>query len=163
MGFSRKEYWSELPFPPSGDLPDPGIETVSLTSPALAGGFFTTNTTREAHKESKKTRALAFTQKGCAAVAAGKHRPSGHPASFGRLRASVPYALFSPHSPHPVPPPVWGPWLWILMYILCVSQGSRIFKVPEKLKAFYSLAFPPCFYYIQIWHRIPCLMQTCNI
>ena len=38
MGFSRKEYWSALPFPSPGDLPDPGIEP---TSPALAGGFFT--------------------------------------------------------------------------------------------------------------------------
>ena len=63
MGFSRQEYWSELPFPPPGDLPDPGIETVSLTSPALAGRFFTTNTTWEAHQESKKTRVLVFTQK----------------------------------------------------------------------------------------------------
>ena len=42
MDFSRQEYWSELPFPPSGDFPDPGIEPASLTSPALAGGFFTT-------------------------------------------------------------------------------------------------------------------------
>ena len=39
MGFSRQEYWSGLPFPPLGDLPDPGIKAVS---PALAGGFFTT-------------------------------------------------------------------------------------------------------------------------
>ena len=36
-----------LPFPPPGDLPDPGIEPLSLTSPALAGRFFTTNTTWE--------------------------------------------------------------------------------------------------------------------
>ena len=42
MGFSRQEYWSELPFPILGDLPDPGIEPMSLVSPALAGGFFTT-------------------------------------------------------------------------------------------------------------------------
>ena len=34
--------------PPLGDLPDPGIEPVSLMSLALAGGFFTTSTTREA-------------------------------------------------------------------------------------------------------------------
>ena len=34
-GFCRQEYWSELPFPPPGDLPDPGIETVSAVSPAL--------------------------------------------------------------------------------------------------------------------------------
>ena len=40
-GFSREEYWNGLPFPPPGDLPDPGIEPVSLMSPALAGGFFT--------------------------------------------------------------------------------------------------------------------------
>ena len=39
MGFSRQEYWSGLPFPPPGDLPNPGME---LVSPALAGGFFTT-------------------------------------------------------------------------------------------------------------------------
>ena len=42
MEFSRQEYWSELPFPPPGDLPDPGIEPTSLASPVLAGGFFTT-------------------------------------------------------------------------------------------------------------------------
>ena len=45
MGFSRQEYWSGLPCPPPGDLPDPGIELESLTSPALAGGFFTTSIT----------------------------------------------------------------------------------------------------------------------
>ena len=42
MGFSRQEYWSGLPFPTPGDLPDPGIEPVSLSSPALVGRFFTT-------------------------------------------------------------------------------------------------------------------------
>ena len=36
--FSKQEYWSELPFPPPGDLPDPGIEPMSLVSPALTGG-----------------------------------------------------------------------------------------------------------------------------
>ena len=41
MGFSRQECWSGLPCPPPGDLRDPGIEPTSLTSPALAGGFFT--------------------------------------------------------------------------------------------------------------------------
>ena len=46
--FSRQEYWSGLPCPPPGDHPDPGIETVSLVSPALAGGFFATGATWEA-------------------------------------------------------------------------------------------------------------------
>ena len=40
MEFSREEYWSVLPFPPPGDLPDPGLEPTSLVSPALAGRFF---------------------------------------------------------------------------------------------------------------------------
>ena len=42
MGFSRQEYWSGLPFPPPGDLPDPGIQPSSPVSPALAGRLFTT-------------------------------------------------------------------------------------------------------------------------
>ena len=41
-GILRQEYWSGLPCSPSGDLPDPGLESVSLVSCALAGGFFTT-------------------------------------------------------------------------------------------------------------------------
>ena len=40
MGFFRQEYWSGLPFPSPGDLPDPGIEPGSSAS---AGGFFTTD------------------------------------------------------------------------------------------------------------------------
>ena len=36
VGFSQQEYWSGLPCPPPGDLPDPGIELASLVSPALA-------------------------------------------------------------------------------------------------------------------------------
>ena len=47
MGFSRQEYWSGLPWPPPRDLPEPGIEPMSLMSPALASGFFTTSTTWE--------------------------------------------------------------------------------------------------------------------
>ena len=42
MGFSRQEYWSQLPFLSPGYLPNPGIEPMSLASPALAGSFFTT-------------------------------------------------------------------------------------------------------------------------
>ena len=43
MGLSKKEYWSGLPFPPPGDLPNPEIEPMSPTSPELAGRFFTTS------------------------------------------------------------------------------------------------------------------------
>ena len=42
MGFTRREYWNGLPFPPPGDLPDPGFEPESLASPALATRYSTT-------------------------------------------------------------------------------------------------------------------------
>ena len=47
MGSSRKEHWTGLPCPPPGDHPDPGTEPVSLTFPAMAGRFSTTNTAWE--------------------------------------------------------------------------------------------------------------------
>ena len=50
-GFSRQEYWSGLPCSPPGDLPETGIEPVSLMSPAVAGGLFTTSTTQKAPGE----------------------------------------------------------------------------------------------------------------
>ena len=50
MGFSGGEYWRGLPCPPPEDLPNTGIEPVSLTFRALAGGFFTTSPTWEAQK-----------------------------------------------------------------------------------------------------------------
>ena len=46
MGFSRQEYWNGLPCPPPGDLPNPGIEPISL---ALAGRFFTTEPPGKLH------------------------------------------------------------------------------------------------------------------
>ena len=48
IGFSRQGYWNGLPFPPPEDLPNPGIEPVSLMSPALVSVFFTTSATWEA-------------------------------------------------------------------------------------------------------------------
>ena len=45
MEFSRQEYWTGLPFPSLGYLPDPGVEPTSLRSPALTDGFFTTEPT----------------------------------------------------------------------------------------------------------------------
>ena len=48
MGFSRQEYWSGLPLPSLGDLPDPGIKPTFLVSPELAGEFFITSATWEA-------------------------------------------------------------------------------------------------------------------
>ena len=50
LEFSRQGYWGRLPFSAPRDLPNPGMELRSLTSPVLAGGFFTTGTTWEAHQ-----------------------------------------------------------------------------------------------------------------
>ena len=52
--FPMQEYWSELPLPNLGDLPNPGIKPMSLASPALAGGFSTTITTWEAWNKGKR-------------------------------------------------------------------------------------------------------------
>ena len=49
MGFSRQEYWSGLPCPPLGDLPNTGMEPASLKSPTLAGQFLTTGTWKALH------------------------------------------------------------------------------------------------------------------
>ena len=59
MGFSRREYWSGLPFPSPGDFPDPEINVASLMSPSLAGEFFTTCATWEAQSHRKE-----FTKRG---------------------------------------------------------------------------------------------------
>ena len=42
-GFFKQEYWSGLPCPPPGDLPNPGIQPASLMSPSFAGKFFITD------------------------------------------------------------------------------------------------------------------------
>ena len=51
MRFSRQEYWSGLPCPPPGDLPDPGMDPTPLMPAMLAGGFFTSWATWEVHKK----------------------------------------------------------------------------------------------------------------
>ena len=56
--FPRREYWSALPCPTPGDLPDPGIKPVSLASPALASGFLTTSTTQLARNQRGKAHVL---------------------------------------------------------------------------------------------------------
>ena len=56
MGFSKQAHWSGLPCPPLGNLPDPGIEPVSLMSSAVARGFFTTSALWEAQNLSNTQR-----------------------------------------------------------------------------------------------------------
>ena len=69
MGFPRQEYWSGLPFPVQGDLPNPGIAPMSLASPTLAGGFFTTSaiwgTSKNIHISTLHPRACMYAQTLC--------------------------------------------------------------------------------------------------
>ena len=53
MGFPRQEYWSGLPIPPTGDLPDPGIKPTTPVSPALVDRFFTASANWEAHNSGR--------------------------------------------------------------------------------------------------------------
>ena len=64
MGFSRQGHWSGLPFPSPGHLPNPRIKPVSLMSPALAGGFFTTSATWEVLEQNKIFFLLLIAKKG---------------------------------------------------------------------------------------------------
>jgi len=64
-GFSRQEYWSRLPFPSPGNLPDQGIEPVSLMSPILVHGFFTTRATWEAQDTLRKFKLHNFAGEKC--------------------------------------------------------------------------------------------------
>ena len=61
MGFSRQKYWSRLPYPPPGDLPDLGIELTYFMSAALAGRFFTAGATWEALRRKHRSQTLRNT------------------------------------------------------------------------------------------------------
>ena len=63
MGFSRQEYWSGLPLPSPGDLPNPAIKPVSLTSPTLGGRSFATTATWEAQVRIRLTKYLPHARK----------------------------------------------------------------------------------------------------
>ena len=95
IGFSRQEYWSWLPCPPPGDLPHPEIKPVSLTSPALAGKFFTTSTT---WKVLKRPLVVPFYRRGSLKRHRGEPR-QGVEEPGGKLRQPVALTT-TPHSPH---------------------------------------------------------------
>ena len=72
MEFSWQEYWSYFPYPSPGHLPDPGIKLKSLTSPALAGGFFTIFTTRATWEASEISIMKKIKWSGMTVIEAGK-------------------------------------------------------------------------------------------
>ena len=74
----RQEYYSGLPYPPPGELPDPGIELMSLKSPALAGGFFTTSTTLVALKGAQNASLMVYAVGSGVACVWRPHHPHFH-------------------------------------------------------------------------------------
>ena len=145
MGFSRQEYWSELPFPPPGDLPDPGIETVSLTSPALAGGFFTTNTTREATKRARRHVHWRLHRKDAQQLrlASTAHldtrRPSADCVRQCRMLCSL------PAPPTPCLPQFGDPGSGSSCIFYVSLRAAGYSKCLKKLKLFILLLSPPAF------------------
>ena len=60
MGFSRQEHWGELPFPPPGGLPNPGIKSISPGAPALAGGLFTIVSPKRSQRKKSTVNQFSF-------------------------------------------------------------------------------------------------------
>ena len=117
MGFSRLEYWSGLPFPPPGDLPNPGIEPIPPASPALTDGFFTTEPPekpRFCHPTEKLNHNYTYTLSILPLlphpIPPGHHRaPDRAPCATQRLITS--YRLIPDSA-------------YMLSYILCLSSPS---------------------------------------
>ena len=124
MGFSRQEYWSGLPFPPPGDLPNPRIKPASLSSPTLAGRFFTTSTTWES--ENRSVMSYSVTSMGCTVHGILKARilegvafsfSRGSSQAWDRTQVSrIIGRFFNPAEPpgkpsttHEAPPILYGP------------------------------------------------------
>ena len=82
MGFSRQEYWSGLLWPPPGDLLDLGIKPVSLISPVLVGGVFTTGTPWEAPVAQQQRICLQCIRRGSGKSPGEGH---GHPLQYSCL------------------------------------------------------------------------------
>ena len=93
MRFSRQEFWSGLASPPPEDLPDPRTEPASLTSPALAGEFFTSSTTWEAKELTKRRKRMDF-----AMSSRGKQDKSLHGLDFRNLKKNASKDIFGQQS-----------------------------------------------------------------
>ena len=65
MGFPRQKYWSGLLFPPTEDLPSPGIKPISPAPPTLAGRFFTTETPGKPYMYAAAAAAAAKSLQSC--------------------------------------------------------------------------------------------------
>ena len=157
-GFSRQEYWSGLPCPPPGDLPNPEIEPASLTSPALADTFFTTSATWEAHptlsagNKSKQNPCLVQTWECKVSLQTLSTTPTWW--WWGQVRTQWPLqlgwalpllSLISP-SPghHPMPHSPGSLSLGLFILPPCLPKGSNI-VIFHRVSSMFSQQSPPHF------------------
>ena len=124
MQISRQQYYSRLPFPSPGDLSDPGIEPLSVASPALAGGFFTSWATREWTYISSLKKWLI------AGLVMGMYKMGLKPLCQWKKRLMGIHQ--KPHRPHSIPTP-HSSLLWNNSYGVAEIFIS-LWKVPLKRK-----------------------------
>ena len=114
--FPRQEYYSGLPFPAPGDVPDPGIEPASLMSPALAVRFFTTSATWEGQRQYSWPLSMREQSLGVPILKAVEN--SGIYCSWPSVSA-VPNPRFPTKNHHSLfPVPVWSPSISFSVFIL---------------------------------------------
>ena len=123
MGFPSQEYWSGLPFPSPRDLPDPETEPMSLASPTLAGGFFTTSATWAAQIK-------------CYIVVIYQHHPLSSLLSQQWIRCTALERLPGMGLFHFYQfGPVWSFWepVGVIQGSSCYPVNRKVFLVTERL------------------------------
>ena len=111
MGFPRQEYWSRLPFPPPGDLPDPGIKADPV-APALAGGLFTTDHLGSATRQHRNPQSCPQPLAPCP-LCPSIHASKGRGTQLGQGGKR----------------PVWSPFPYLQGCSLPAPTESALFKV----------------------------------
>ena len=142
MGFSRQEYWSRMPFPHPGNLPNPGIEPEFL---ALAGGFFTVEPPRKPRPRLTNSQGEIQLSRGLnplfhVAIAVSTMRNLGRKLMSGYWWAGG-QALW----------PTWSPAWWAQTGgLMCSSLQPPTWAPPQALWAFVSLWSP---FSVLLWSR----------
>ena len=99
LGFSRQEHWSGLPFPPPGDLPDPGIEPVSPVAPAQQVFFLTAEPSGMPHYSVAGSSTSRLESVSSCFI----HRSMGGPSALQSSAASLVPSLQLPSWPESLP------------------------------------------------------------
>ena len=150
MELSKQEYWSGLLFPTSGDLPDPGIESESFVSPALAGGLFTTTPQPIKHRAKLDTLVTCLTAGSQALCDCGmtwnytkQQQQSGHPDATSLLIPElISQEYYFSNTIYMLPP---------IHNETGEGRNALVERAKECELPIRSLGFPPQCVYINTW------------